>query len=457
MAAARPKGWKLLKAALATRKAATMLAFGFSSGLPFALLIGTLNAWLGDAKINLATIGVLSWIGLGYAFKFLWSPLVDQLKLPLLGELGRRKSWIVLCQAFLIVSFIGLGRDRSGYQHRLVRDLRGDRRVRLGDAGHRGRRLAHRRRRRADAGRTALGGLPVRLSHRLDRRRGVRAVPRGAHSVGRGLFHDGGPGGAGDDRRADRAGYSATAARRDGAGAGAAGRDQRAGPGHRAGRRRRVLGLGDRHAGVVHDFDARGAAGGDEVAVGLRLHDACRPVDHRRDCVRAAVHRGDGQLAKSPWPRGPERRVATARRPRGDEPRLWGVGVAAGRAVGAPSLGRPDHHRLHPDLRALLQHLVELRLPLLPRLPPLHEGPGRLRVEGVRHLHDDDRHQPGWLSVRPDRAVPDGADRGRSDATRQSRLRRPCRGRGEHRRFRAHPSAQVCSAGSAPTTEWSGC
>jgi len=109
MAGQRPKGWKLLKAALATRKSATMLAFGFSSGLPFALLIGTLNAWLGDAKINLATIGVLSWIGLGYAFKFLWSPLVDQLKLPLLGELGRRKSWIVFCQAFLIFSFVGLG------------------------------------------------------------------------------------------------------------------------------------------------------------------------------------------------------------------------------------------------------------------------------------------------------------------------------------------------------------
>jgi PAT family beta-lactamase induction signal transducer AmpG len=106
MAGERPKGWKLLKAALATRKAATMLAFGFSSGLPFALLIGTLNAWLGDAKINLATIGVLSWIGLAYAFKFLWSPLVDRVRLPVLG---RRTSWIVLCQAGLIVSFVGLG------------------------------------------------------------------------------------------------------------------------------------------------------------------------------------------------------------------------------------------------------------------------------------------------------------------------------------------------------------
>jgi MFS transporter, PAT family, beta-lactamase induction signal transducer AmpG len=114
MASERPKGWRLLRAALATRKAATMLAFGFSSGLPFALLIGTLNAWLGDAKINLATIGVLSWIGLGYAFKFLWSPLVDRVKLPLLGELGRRKSWIVLCQAGLIASFVGLGWSDPG-------------------------------------------------------------------------------------------------------------------------------------------------------------------------------------------------------------------------------------------------------------------------------------------------------------------------------------------------------
>lgn len=108
MAAERPKGWKLLKAALSTRKAAVMLAFGFSSGLPFALLIGTLNAWLGEAKINLATIGVLSWAGLSYSFKFLWSPLVDRFKLPFLERLGRRKSWIVLCQALLIASFAGL-------------------------------------------------------------------------------------------------------------------------------------------------------------------------------------------------------------------------------------------------------------------------------------------------------------------------------------------------------------
>jgi PAT family beta-lactamase induction signal transducer AmpG len=108
MAGQRPKGWKLLRAALATRKSSTMLAFGFSSGLPYALLIGTLNAWLGESKINLATIGVLSWIGLSYSFKFLWSPVVDRFKLPGLERIGRRKSWILLCQAIMILGFAGL-------------------------------------------------------------------------------------------------------------------------------------------------------------------------------------------------------------------------------------------------------------------------------------------------------------------------------------------------------------
>ena len=107
-AAPRPKGLKLLGLALRSRKAAAMLAFGFSSGLPFALLIGTLNAWLGEAKIDLKTIGLLSLIGLASAFKFLWSPAVDRLRLPVIGRLGRRKGWIVACQAVIVVALLGL-------------------------------------------------------------------------------------------------------------------------------------------------------------------------------------------------------------------------------------------------------------------------------------------------------------------------------------------------------------
>ena len=104
----KPKGWQLLKIALRSRKSSTMLALGFSSGLPYALLIGTLNAWLGEVGIKLATIGVLSWIGLAYSFKFLWSPMVDRVQLPLLNALGRRKSWILLCQMVMVLAFAAL-------------------------------------------------------------------------------------------------------------------------------------------------------------------------------------------------------------------------------------------------------------------------------------------------------------------------------------------------------------
>lgn len=102
------KGWKLIRRALRERKTAVMLAFGFGAGLPYTLLIGTLNAWLGEWKIDLATIGVLSWIGLAYAFKFLWSPLVDRIKLPLLERFGRRRSWLFLVQTILTLTFFAL-------------------------------------------------------------------------------------------------------------------------------------------------------------------------------------------------------------------------------------------------------------------------------------------------------------------------------------------------------------
>jgi PAT family beta-lactamase induction signal transducer AmpG len=105
---APPKGLSLLRTALSNRKTVIMLVFGFAAGLPYTLLIGTLNAWLGEWEIDLATIGVLSWIGLAYAFKFLWSPLVDRVRLPALERLGRRRSWLLVCQVLLTATFFGL-------------------------------------------------------------------------------------------------------------------------------------------------------------------------------------------------------------------------------------------------------------------------------------------------------------------------------------------------------------
>jgi PAT family beta-lactamase induction signal transducer AmpG len=89
-------------------KVAVMLALGFSSGLPFLLTGNTFGYWLRDEGTSLATIGFISWVGLGYTFKVLWAPLVDRLDVPLLGRLGRRRGWMLLCQALVALGLIGM-------------------------------------------------------------------------------------------------------------------------------------------------------------------------------------------------------------------------------------------------------------------------------------------------------------------------------------------------------------
>ena len=72
---------------------------GFSAGLPLLLVLGTLSFWLREAGIDRTTIGYLSWVGLAYAFKWVWAPLVDRMPIPVFTRwLGRRRSWLLLAQ-----------------------------------------------------------------------------------------------------------------------------------------------------------------------------------------------------------------------------------------------------------------------------------------------------------------------------------------------------------------------
>jgi PAT family beta-lactamase induction signal transducer AmpG len=90
------------------RRVVTMLALGFSSGLPFLLVANTFGYWLRDEGIALSAIGFLSWVGFAYTLKFLWAPILDRLNAPGLGLLGRRRGWIALMQIVIALGLVGM-------------------------------------------------------------------------------------------------------------------------------------------------------------------------------------------------------------------------------------------------------------------------------------------------------------------------------------------------------------
>jgi PAT family beta-lactamase induction signal transducer AmpG len=86
-----------------------MLFLGFSAGLPFALTAGTLAAWLTREGFSMSNVGMFAWVGILYAFKFIWAPLVDQLRIPLLTKaIGRRRSWMLVSQAGVAAALMGM-------------------------------------------------------------------------------------------------------------------------------------------------------------------------------------------------------------------------------------------------------------------------------------------------------------------------------------------------------------
>ena len=71
----------------------TILFLGFSSGLPYALSFITLSVWFREVEMSRTQIGLFSIVGLPYALKLFWAPLIDRLPFPLLTRrLGQRRG-----------------------------------------------------------------------------------------------------------------------------------------------------------------------------------------------------------------------------------------------------------------------------------------------------------------------------------------------------------------------------
>jgi len=103
------RGWRGIHRAFASPAALTMLFLGFGCGLPFLLVGVTLSTWLRDVGIDLASIGLVSFVGFSYVFKFLWAPLVDRYPVSLFGAwLGRRRGWLLVAQAVLVAALVAL-------------------------------------------------------------------------------------------------------------------------------------------------------------------------------------------------------------------------------------------------------------------------------------------------------------------------------------------------------------
>jgi PAT family beta-lactamase induction signal transducer AmpG len=93
----------------------SMLFLGFSAGLPILLVLSTLSFWLRTEGIARSTISMLTWVGLIYSFKFVWSPIVDRLPIPFLTRwLGRRRSWMLLGQVGIAIGLVNLGQTDPG-------------------------------------------------------------------------------------------------------------------------------------------------------------------------------------------------------------------------------------------------------------------------------------------------------------------------------------------------------
>jgi PAT family beta-lactamase induction signal transducer AmpG len=86
------------------------LFLGISSGFAFAMIGATLTTRLAQHGISKSAVTAFALTFLAYNFKFLWAPIVDNVRLPIIGRLGQRRSWLwsIGALVMLAVAFLGI-------------------------------------------------------------------------------------------------------------------------------------------------------------------------------------------------------------------------------------------------------------------------------------------------------------------------------------------------------------
>ena len=86
------------------------LFLGISSGFTFSMIGATLTTRLAQHGITKSAVTAFALTFLAYNFKFLWAPMVDNVRLPLIGRYGQRRSWLWLVGALVMaaVAFLGV-------------------------------------------------------------------------------------------------------------------------------------------------------------------------------------------------------------------------------------------------------------------------------------------------------------------------------------------------------------
>ena len=104
-----PKSWRGTLVLYRDRRIVSIFFLGICSGLPLALVFGTLSIWMAREGIDKTTVGLFSAATLPYALKFLWAPVIDRSPFPLLTRfLGQRRGWMVATQLALMASIAAL-------------------------------------------------------------------------------------------------------------------------------------------------------------------------------------------------------------------------------------------------------------------------------------------------------------------------------------------------------------